>query len=232
LRCLAGLIVPKEGRVRILGQPLGSLRDHARRALRRSFQFVAQDPRESLNPVSTVRDLFVEPAKIHSFPPPSNTVVAEVLESLGFDQPVADLKAGQLSFGQQQRIAVGRAIAAFPGLQLLMLDEPASGLDLPSRTRVLNILSSPTFRTPALTLIIASHDLRLLEEVCDSVLMLREGKVVETWRSRPWSFATPYARLFREASRIESVHDLNRINGELIAVSSPGAASLKDNLPT
>lgn len=208
LKCLAGLFRPSAGRVRILGSEPDSLSRRQYRSLRRYFQLVSQDPRESLNPIMTVEQLLVEPSRIHGHAAPSRSSMDATLVHLGLKSSVKHQVAEELSFGQRQRIALARAILGFPDLKLLMLDEPASGLDVDSTRHVIDMFQKAGDRT---ALLVASHDLRFLEEFCDSVIVLRDGCIVEQASLIPWTFESDYARLYSDASRAERAEDLRRL---------------------
>lgn len=217
LRCMAGLLEPSNGDVRIADDSLLALPAARLRALRRSFQLVTQDPRENLNPFATVRQLFSEPARIHGYLPPNDENVAGMLDQLGLARSVEFQSVERLSFGQRQRVAIGRAIIGFPGLRLLMLDEPLSGLDAESKARIIALLRETGRNT---SLVIASHDLASLEDLCDSLLILREGEIVEQVENSPWTFSSPYGRLYRDIAAMHGPEDLRALERKLSLTES------------
>ncbi len=135
-----------------------------------------QDPLSSLDPRMTVASIVREPLVCLDVPGDHNARVAEVLEAVGLEPGWRHRYPHEFSGGQQQRIAIARAIAPRP--TLLVGDEPVSALDVSVRVQILDLLRrlADEYR---FSLILVSHDLGVVRYLCDDVLVLRDGVVVE-----------------------------------------------------
>jgi ABC-type oligopeptide transport system ATPase subunit len=183
-------LTPSSGRVVIDGldwsaAPPGTLR-HARS----HAQMIFQDPAGSLNPRMRILDAVLEPVAFHKlFSSKAHNLAhaQRTLEACGLSAELSARYPHQLSGGQRQRAAIARAIAARP--KLLMCDEPTSALDVSTQAQVLNLLQDLR-RDLGLTLLFISHDLAVVEHVCDQVLVMHQGEVVEVGDCRE-VFARP-----------------------------------------
>lgn len=181
LRLLAALDRPSGGRVRFDGRDLSGLGERRLGFLRSRVQLVFQDPRSSLNPRMSVGDIITEPLRSpllrrYDVPRDRAARLAEVLDAVGLPADSASRYPHEFSGGQRQRIAIARALAPEP--EVLLADEPVSALDVSVRAQVLNLLTE-LVREQALTLVFVSHDLTVVRHLCDSVLVLRGGRVEE-----------------------------------------------------
>ncbi|MGW1092700.1 dipeptide ABC transporter ATP-binding protein [Streptomyces sp. NPDC002596] len=179
VRILAGLTPPDTGSVEIDGKPVVHHRRGAGQAgLYRKVQMVYQDPFASLNPRSTVRAILDEPLRGHKFGTPKERAsrISELLEVTGLPASVADRYTAELSGGQRQRVAIARALAPRP--DVVILDEPVSALDVTVQRQILDLLGSLQ-RELALTYVFISHDLGVIAEVSDEIVVLHHGHVVE-----------------------------------------------------
>lgn len=179
LRCLTGLERPDGGELRVGGR---TAREAGWRALRRRVQIVAQDPRASLNPWRTARDLVTDSLDAHRIGtrPQRRARAGELLERVG----LADLghrRPAELSTGQCQRIAIARAVAIRP--LLLVADEPVTALDAPLRQDVLDLLRD-LVREHGMAALVISHDLYVLEQLCHRIAVLDAGRIVEDLPAR------------------------------------------------
>lgn len=179
-RLLLALEPADSGEVRILERPIHELGGAELRKLRREVQLVLQDPHASLDPRQTVRSALYEPIVVHGLARPSDgrDAVANLLETVGLPSNSEFQRrcpAG-LSGGERQRVAIARALACRP--RALVLDEPVSALDASVRGQVVNLLLDLRARF-ALALLVIAHDLRLLARLCERIVVLEAGKVVE-----------------------------------------------------
>ena len=186
-RILLGLDRATSGVVTFDGRPVAPGRPHELRWFRRDVQIVFQDPLSSLDPRMTVTDIVAEPLVGLAVPGPRDARIVEVLSSVGIDPETRHRYPHEFSGGQQQRIAIARALAPHP--KVLVADEPVSSLDVSVRAQILDLLRSlvSQFR---LTLVLVSHDLGVIHSLCDRVLVLHEGRVVEQGRTAE-VFAAP-----------------------------------------
>ncbi|GLW28150.1 nickel ABC transporter ATP-binding protein NikE [Actinoplanes regularis] len=166
---LFGLVEPTSGQVRFEGRRFSGVPERARRPLRRRLQFIAQDPLSAFDPRWTVRRIVAEAL-------PRGTAVAPLLERVGLDGDVLDRYPRQLSGGQRQRVAIARAIAPRPSL--IICDEPVSALDVSVQAQVLDLLAGIR-ESDGTALLFISHDLGVIRDLADRVLVLHDGRVVE-----------------------------------------------------
>ena len=166
------------GRVSIDGQDVATLRGRALRRARRGFQMVFQDPFSSLDPRKRAEQLVREPLDLLGAGNPAERAarVAAMIEAVGLPADAAELFPHQFSGGQRQRLAIARALA--PGPALLVCDEPVSALDVAIQAQVLNLLRRLQ-RELALTLVFISHDLGVVQYLCDEVAVMYLGRIVE-----------------------------------------------------
>ena len=186
-RILLGLDRATSGVVTFDGRPVAPGRPHELRWFRRDMQIVFQDPLSSLDPRMTVTDIVAEPLVGLAVPGPRDARIVEVLTSVGIDPDTRHRYPHEFSGGQQQRIAIARALAPHP--KVLVADEPVSSLDVSVRAQILDLLQS-LVRQFRLTLVLVSHDLGVIHSLCDRVLVLHEGRVVEQGRTAE-VFAAP-----------------------------------------
>jgi peptide/nickel transport system ATP-binding protein len=172
LRSIAGLGPKPTGDVVIDGVTLVGRRDSA---MRKRIQFVFQDPYASLHPSHTIYRIISEPLVINKVARPDERV-QRVLRDVGLPENVSYRYPHQLSGGQRQRVAIARAAVMEP--DILLLDEPTSALDASVQAEVLNLLSDLR-ASRAMTVILVSHDLAVVNHFCDRVAVMRGGQIVE-----------------------------------------------------
>ena len=145
--------------------------------LRKEMRMIFQDPFSSLNPRLTVKDIIAEPMVIHNEERDKITArVAELMESVGLKPAYMGRYPHEFSGGQRQRIGVARTLALNP--RLIVADEPVSALDVSVQAQVLNLLQSLKDEL-RLTFIFISHDLSVVEHICDRIAVMYVGKLVE-----------------------------------------------------
>lgn len=175
-RLLMALERPTSGHILHRGRVVSGLAERDLRAFRRSVQIVFQDPMSSLDPRMRVHDILAEPLRALEAGD-ERTRVPELLEAVGLPAGSARLYPHQFSGGQRQRIAIARALG--PGPEVLVADEPVSALDVSVRAQILNLLKR-LIREFSLTLVFISHDMAVVRHLCDEVVVLYRGKIVET----------------------------------------------------
>ena len=186
---ILGLQQPTSGRITIDGIALRTgTADRMR--LARVVQMVFQDPYASLNPRRTVGDLLADPLRLHGFGSAAEITdrVATMLRRVGLRPEHATRYPHEFSGGQRQRIGIARALILEP--KLIICDEPVSALDVSIRAQIINLLVELTESMGVATLMI-SHDLSVVEHMCDRVAVMYLGRIVETG---------PWQRIFEKPS--------------------------------
>ncbi len=179
LRLMLGLIRPTSGSIRFGEEILDTRNSTFMQRYRRAVQPVFQDPYSSLDPRQRVIDIIGEPLRSLRVPGDRTQAVAEALEAVGLPVDALRRYPHEFSGGQRQRIAIARAIVARP--QIVLADEAVSALDLSTRIRIVEL-----FRTLAekLTLVFVSHDLGVVAALCEEMVILERGNVVESGKTR------------------------------------------------
>jgi peptide/nickel transport system ATP-binding protein len=193
-RIAIALEEPSSGVVRFEGEKVASLSGEGRRRLRRDFQMVFQDPYGSLDPRRTVGWIVAEPLWTQSLDHARRAAaVAEVLGSVGLRPADAKKYPHEFSGGQRQRIAIARALITKP--RLIIADEPVSALDVSVQAQVLNLLEDLQ-RDFGVTFLLISHDLAVVDHICDLVAVMYRGRIVEEGSPRALfqAPAHPYTR--------------------------------------
>ena len=199
-RIVMALDAPTAGTVRLLGQDLHALAPEALRAARRDFQMVFQDPYGSLDPRQTVSRIVAEPlqAQGQTSRAEQRERAAETLAQVGLRPGDGDKYPHEFSGGQRQRIAIARALVTRP--RLIVADEPVSALDVSVQAQVLNLLQDLRERL-GLSYLLISHDLAVVQHLCDEVAVLYQGRIVE--RGAPAALFSdaqhPYTRALVDA---------------------------------
>jgi len=177
-RALLKLVEPSAGSIRFEGVDLVPLSARAMRPYRRRLQIIFQDPYASLNPRRRVGDTLAEALATHGLHPgPARAPrIAELLALVGLAPEHASRYPHEFSGGQRQRIGIARALAVEP--RFIVADEPVSALDVSIQAQVINLLSDLRERF-GLTMLFISHDLDVVEYLCDRIVVLYLGKVME-----------------------------------------------------
>ncbi len=141
-------------------------------------QMVFQDPSDSLNPFHSLAEIISEPLTISRGGRPGRYAarVSELLSDVGLDPSWSTRRPAQLSGGQRQRVAIARALAAEPAL--IVADEAVSSLDVSARGQILNLLADLQ-REHGFTCVHVSHDLSLVRHLCERVVVMYAGRIVE-----------------------------------------------------
>lgn len=177
-RCVLGLERSDSGRMLWHGRSLAD--SSVRRDARRGMQAVFQDPRSSLNPRWTVRELLCEP--LDNWLPGESSAgrrarLARLLDGVALTTDLLDRYPHELSTGQCQRVCVARALAPEP--ELLVLDEPLSALDVSVQARLIDLLLD-LHRTSGISYLLITHDFAVVSDTCHRIAVLEEGRIVET----------------------------------------------------
>ncbi|APE44038.1 hypothetical protein BOO69_11925 [Sulfitobacter alexandrii] len=177
-RALVGLVKPREGTVHFDGAPADPA-GRGRVAYLRDVQLIYQHPFEALSPRMTVTQAIAEPLRRHRLCPAREigTRVADLMEQVGLPGKLADRHPRQLSGGECQRVAIARALAFDP--RVLIADEVTSALDVTLQAQVMDLLLKLQ-KERGLSMIFISHDLAVIRRLCNSVIVMRRGRIVES----------------------------------------------------
>ncbi|KQW33568.1 MULTISPECIES: ATP-binding cassette domain-containing protein [Ensifer] len=179
LRLLLGLERPTSGTIRFGDDALDPADGAFMRRYRRAVQPVFQDPYSSLDPRQKVLDIIAEPLQSLRIAGPRKDAVAQALEAVGLPLDAMQRYPHEFSGGQRQRIAIARAIVARP--QIILADEAVSALDLSTRIRIVELFKT---LSATLTLVFVSHDLGVVASLCEEMVILEKGQVVESGKTR------------------------------------------------
>jgi oligopeptide/dipeptide ABC transporter ATP-binding protein len=179
-RLVARLLEPTAGTVHFQGKNIFTLNASEVLKLRRTVQFVFQDPYSSLNPRKTIMQILSRPLEVHglagSFVEKRKRVI-ELLRMVGLGPEHADRYPHEFSGGQRQRIAIARALAVTP--DLVIADEPVSALDVSIQAQILNLFRQLQEELH-LTYLFIAHDLSVIRHISNRVAVMYVGKIVET----------------------------------------------------
>ena len=178
-RTLLRLYEPDGGTIQFEGTDLTHLSQRALRPLRRRMQIIFQDPYASLNPRMTVGDAIAEPLEIHKLAATKadrDQRVQELLAKVGLRPDAARRYPHEFSGGQRQRVGIARALAVKP--KFIVCDEPISALDVSIQAQIVNLLEDLQAQED-LTYLFISHDLKIVQHLCDRVAVMYLGRIVE-----------------------------------------------------
>lgn len=225
--CVAGFVDPTEGAISYDGHPLveassngrGHVVHHAsRRDMAKQIQMVFQDPSSALNPRQTVESTLLEPLMVHKVMSRSEAEarVRGLLDLTGITQSMQRRYPHELNSGQRQRVVIARALTLSP--RLLLADEPVSRLDVSMQSQILNLLVD-LYTELGLTVIFITHDLSVVRQIADSVVVMYLGRIMEacsadTFFSNP---SHPYSDALIAATPRPSAADANlqTLSGEI-----------------
>ena len=177
-RCVTRLFDITSGKIEFEGNDISKLSRKAMRPFRRDIQMIFQDPYGSLNPRRRVGSIIGDPLAIHgiSSGQERKRAVQETMELVGLNPEHFNRFPAEFSGGQRQRIAIARALITRP--RLIVADEPVSALDVSVQAQVLNLLADLQEQF-GVTYLFISHDLAVVDHVCDEVAVMYAGRVVE-----------------------------------------------------
>jgi ABC-type glutathione transport system ATPase component len=201
-RMMVGLAVPTTGSVCFKGDALMSMSRSQMATFRQSVQMVFQSTTNSLNPRKTIATTLAEAIGSDGVPVP------QLLQMVRLPTLVLNRYPHQLSGGQRQRVGIARALARRP--ELVIADEPTSALDVSIQAEIIRLLQE-LHQSAGVSLVVISHDLALVGELCQRVVVMREGRVVE-------------------AGAVDQVlfDPRERYTAELLAAIPKGIGSLRD----
>jgi len=171
-------LISFQGKIVFDGRDIGALKTRDLRALRKDMQIVFQDPYGSLSPRMTCAQIIAEGLGVHGTPSGSSQedLVDEILQEVGLDPEMQHRYPHEFAGGQRQRIAIARAMVMRP--KLVVLDEPTSALDMTVQVQIVDLLRNLQ-KAHGLAYLFISHDLRVVRAMSHSVIVMKEGDVVE-----------------------------------------------------
>ncbi|MDQ0315434.1 ATP-binding cassette domain-containing protein [Amorphus orientalis] len=206
-RALIRLLPVASGSLTFDGTDIAQAEEGTLRPLRPRMQMIFQDPMSSLNPRLKLGTILTRPFEAFNVPFPEATrrdTAAKLLDLVGLPTDFVDRFPHELSGGQRQRVGIARAIALEP--DFIVADEIVSGLDVSTQAQILLLLRELQARM-GLTLVFISHDLSVVRALCDELVVLLHGEVVEAGRCAD-VFAAPqadYTRALLEAVPLPEV---------------------------
>ncbi|WP_322995887.1 ABC transporter ATP-binding protein [Castellaniella sp.] len=228
-RMLTRLADPSAGHVQYFGGPtpvdLATISQHQYRPLRSQIQMIFQDPYASLNPRLRIRHIIGEALDTHGLHRGAARLprIHALLRQVGLNEEHAERYPHEFSGGQRQRIGIARALAVEP--EFIVADEPLSALDVSIQAQVINLLSDIRDQL-GLTMLFISHDLDVVEYLCDRVVVLYLGRVVEIAPTKQLYAQPrhPYTRALLQASPTPDPaqrRDIPLLEGDLPSPANP-----------
>ena len=193
-RLLLRIYEPTSGQIQFAGE---DIHKYKAREYYGRVQMIFQDPFSSLNPKLKIGFLLREMWNLHQAEPATTAKLNKLLDEVGLPANALDKYAHEFSGGQRQRIAIARALAADP--EMLVADEPVSALDVSIQAQILNLLQQLR-KERNLTLLFISHDLAVVDQLCDRILVLYRGRLMEELPKQQLDQAQhPYTRLLLDS---------------------------------
>jgi len=209
-RLILRLIDPTSGRIELEGRDIAALPAKEMLSLRRRMQIIFQDPYSSLDPRMTVEKIVTEPLMAADPPPRGERrrMAGELIEKVGLRAVDLDKYPHEFSGGQRQRIGIARALCVRPSL--IVADEPVSALDVSIQAQVINLLEDLQNEL-SLTYVFISHDLSVVEHICDRVGVMYLGGIVELASTENYSTAPrhPYTEALLSAVPVADPHKIS-----------------------
>lgn len=178
-RTILNLLEPTSGEVIFEGENIAGAKGKQLKSLRRSMQMIFQDPFSSLNPRKTISETIGEPLIIHKTAGSKRQYgerVAELMDTVGLAQRLANAYPHELDGGRRQRVGIARALALNP--KFIVCDEPVSALDVSIQAQILNLMQDLQVKN-GLTYIFITHDLSVVRHISNNILVMYLGQMVE-----------------------------------------------------
>ncbi len=232
-RLVLRLVEPTAGSISFRGRDLAGLSARDLRAERRHMQMIFQDPFGSLNPRMSVRETLVEPQLVHSVGTPDEQLrtAERLLAEVSLSRAALDRYPHEFSGGQRQRIAIARALATNP--EMIVADEPVSALDVSVQAQVLNLMRDLQDRHGT-TMLFISHDLRVVQFMCDEIGVMYLGEIVEQGpRDRIYGApAHPYTQALLASAPGKGSGQRARLKGEIPSAHAvPSGCAFRTRCP-
>ncbi|MBU1337140.1 MAG: ABC transporter ATP-binding protein [Alphaproteobacteria bacterium] len=232
-RLVLRLVEPTSGAISFRGRNLAGLSARDLRAERRHMQMIFQDPFGSLNPRMSVRDTLVEPQLVHGIGTPAEQLktAERLLAEVSMPRTALDRYPHEFSGGQRQRIAIARALATNP--EMIVADEPVSALDVSVQAQVLNLMRDLQDRHGT-TMLFISHDLRVVQFMCDEIGVMYLGEIVEQGpRDRIYGApAHPYTQALLASAPGKGSGQRARLKGEIPSAHAvPSGCAFRTRCP-
>ena len=210
-RAIIRLYEPTAGTVQFDGKDFLAEKGENLRKTRKNLQMIFQDPYASLDPRMTIGQILSQPFEIHNLltTKERNEKIKELLQIVGLKASHVGRYPHEFSGGQRQRISIARAVALNPSL--VIADEPVSALDVSIQAQVLNLMKDLQEKLK-LTYIFISHDLSVIEHICDRIAVMYLGKIVEV-AGRDELFNNPEKLIFLSWGLIDYLKYLNKKTG-------------------
>lgn len=176
---IMGLVPVTKGNIYYYGERIPYENEKKMKTYRKKIQLIFQDPYASLDPKMKVRDIVIEPMENHHLYPNKSVMyekAAELLTKVGLSEDVMNRYPHEFSGGQRQRIAIARVLAVNP--ELIIADESTAALDVSVQAQILNLLKTIQ-KEMDLTIIFISHNLNVVKHLCESIIVMYMGEIVE-----------------------------------------------------
>lgn len=173
-KLISDIIKPDSGKVSYKGEDIGNISDYS--DYRKNVQMVFQDPYLSLNPKLTIFSAMKDALKANGYTDDFRTRCRHFIEMVGLEDEHLDRYPHQFSGGQRQRVSIARALLLEP--EIIIADEPVSSLDVSVQAQILNLMKKLKLEN-GVTFILISHDLAVVSFLCDEVLVMKHGEMVE-----------------------------------------------------
>lgn len=229
-RCILRLTEPTSGRIFFDGEDFLALRGEELRRRRQTIQMVFQDPYASLDPYRSIFSNMEEPLLYHGnlSAAERRERVADLLQEVGLPEIYGARYPYQLSGGQRQRVGIARALALKP--KLIVADEPVSALDVSVQAQILNLFADLRERH-ALTYVFISHDLRVVRHLCNRIVVLYLGSVMEEGAAEELFLHPLHPYLRSLLGAIPTLDSAERINRVILHGDIPSPVVLPQGCP-